>query len=357
MRKPSCVDAFCGAGGLSIGLARAGFDVLLGFDIDPFCIRTLKANPELINHRVLEADVRTLLGGKLNKLLGIKTGELDLLAGGPPCQGFSVQRTTGPDDDRRSLLVDDYGALITETEPKFFLMENVLGIGGKRGRSILQRFCRRMVEIGYLIHTATLNASDFGVPQRRRRVFVIGERNEGGGRTRFKWPRPVELPPPTVRETIGHLPEPPADGSDHPEHHGHRADRLSEKNKQRIRALRQGQARTDLPEELLANCHKVSAEIVGHRNVYGRMSWDEVAPTITARFDSFTRGKFGHPEQNRTISLHEGALLQTFPSDFLFIGNKVEVARQIGNAVPPLLAEHIGRALLYALTELGNKGQ
>lgn len=126
----------------------------------------------------------------------------------------------------------------------------------------------------------------------------------------------------------------------------HRRDRLSEINLKRIRALKPGQGREYLPKELLADCHKIDSSVIGYRNVYGRMAWDEVSPTITARFDSFTRGKFGHPEQDRSISLREGAMLQTFPKDFLFTGSKVDMARQIGNAVPPLLAKLIGTSII-----------
>ena len=115
---------------------------------------------------------------------------------------------------------------------------------------------------------------------------------------------------------------------------------------ERIRAIKEGQGRDNLPDELLADCHRIDSSVIGFRSVYGRMSWDDVAPTITARFDSFTRGKFGHPTQDRTISLREGALLQTFPVDFQFIGNKVDIARQIGNAVPPLMAKHIGASII-----------
>jgi DNA (cytosine-5)-methyltransferase 1 len=110
-------------------------------------------------------------------------------------------------------------------------------------------------------------------------------------------------------------------------------------------AITAGQGRVDLPDHLLAECHRVSANTIGHRNVYGRMAWDEVAPTITARFDSFTRGQFGHPDQVRSISLYEGSLLQTFPVDFKFIGTKVQVASQIGNAVPPALGLALGKSI------------
>ena len=347
MNELTAVDAFCGAGGLSIGLKQSGFDVKASFDVDPTCIETMCSNPKHVLHGPIQADIRDLLNGELQRVIGLKVGELDFLAGGPPCQGFSVQRTTGEDHDERNLLVDDYGDLIADLFPAFFLMENVPGLSGKRGQKILEAFERRMQSAGYFIHKRTLDAQDYGVPQRRRRVFVIGER-AGGHQPQFEWP-PCSPTPKTVREVIGNLPAPPMDGSDHPLYRGHRADRLSEINKLRLLALSEGQGRTDLPPNLLAECHKTSAEIVGHRNVYGRMEWDRVAPTITARFDSFTRGKFGHPEQVRSISLYEGALLQTFPADYKFSGNKIEVARQIGNAVPPRLAKKLGKSIAQAL--------
>ncbi len=349
MKSISAIDAFCGAGGLSIGLSAVGFDILLGFDLDKKCIETLRSNPKIIRHIALQADVKDMLGGELLKKSGLTKGELDLLAGGPPCQGFSVQRTIGGDRDARNLLVDDYGDLIAEVEPRFFLMENVPGIGGKRGREIVDRFKERMSSIGYFCHERILDAQDFGVPQRRRRFIVVGEKilNQG---PLFEWPKKNRSSSiNSVRTTIGHLPFPPVDGGDHPDFFGHRSDRLSEKNKARLMALKEGQARDDLPEHLLADCHKVSSDVIGHRNVYGRMSWDDVAPTITARFDSFTRGKFGHPEQLRSISLLEGALLQTFPENYRFSGTKVDIARQIGNAVPPKFAAAIGRSIAKAL--------
>jgi DNA (cytosine-5)-methyltransferase 1 len=351
MKSPTAIDAFCGAGGLSIGLTKVGFDILLGFDLDKTCVETLKLNSKTIRHTTLQSDVKDMLGGKLLKHLKIHKGELDLLAGGPPCQGFSVQRTIGGDLDARNLLVDDYGDLIAEVEPRFFLMENVPGIGGKRGRETVDRFTDRMTEIGYFCHEKILDAQDYGVPQRRRRFIVVGEKVTGTGPL-FEWPKLVRAEAAnTVRATIGHLPAPPKDGSDHPDFFGHRSDRLSEVNKARLMALKEGQARDDLPEHLLANCHKMSSDVIGHRNVYGRMTWDEVAPTITARFDSFTRGKFGHPDQVRSISLREGALLQTFPGSYNFCGTKVDIARQIGNAVPPRFAAAIGRAIAKAIAK------
>ncbi|MBT5925890.1 MAG: DNA cytosine methyltransferase [Verrucomicrobia bacterium] len=350
MSQPTAIDAFCGAGGLSLGLHQAGFNVLLGFDNDPVSIRTQLENPRYIDHPVWVADARSIDGEEVLNMIGLERGQLGLLAGGPPCQGFSMQRTIGKESDHRNLLVHDYGDLIRALLPRMFLMENVPGIGGKRGREVLLKFKHEMENAGYSIQETTLDAQNFGVPQRRRRVLVVGERLDGGG-PQFKWPEESLSSPPTVRDIIAGLPIPPPDGTDHPSHHGHRADRLSELNKERLRAIGPGQGRTDLPKELLAECHMLSADTIGHRNVYGRMSWDSVAPTITARFDSFTRGQFGHPEQVRTISLYEGALLQTFPKDYHFTGTKVEIARQIGNAIPIKFATALGESILTVLKE------
>ena len=345
--KLTAIDAFCGAGGLSLGLSKAGFDVLYAFDADAKCIETLRSNPKHIKHPVEVRDVRTLLKGKLLKATGLERGQLDLLAGGPPCQGFSAQRTIGPDDDPRNSLVEVYGRLVIDVMPRYFLLENVPGIANRRGKSVLAGFKVKLADAGYAIHEKLLDAQNFGVPQRRKRYVLVGERLDGASPT-FKWPINSSAKALTVRDTIGELPPPPEDGTAHHSHPNHRADRVNATNRQRLATLSQGQSMQDLPAHLRADCHAAGPELIGHRNVYGRMHWDEVAPTITARFDSFTRGKFGHPEQMRSISLHEGALLQSFPGGFVFRGTKTEVARQIGNAVPPNFAKCIGLAIAKA---------
>ena len=353
MSKFTAVDAFCGAGGLSLGLSLAGFDVALSFDLEPLCGEVFTKNKKYHKHTFVCSDVREMLKGRLLKICGLKKGQVDLLAGGPPCQGFSIQRTIGKDHDPRNLLVDDYAGLILETKPRFFILENVPGIGGHRGRLILEKFLKKMTGNGYYCHQKVLDAQDYGVPQRRRRVVVVGELCKGD--PLFQWPQPVRSPARrTVRDVISHLPAPPTNGSEHPEYRFHRADKLSDINIRRIRSIVAGQSRVNLPKQLWAKSHHLSADVAGNRNVYGRMEWDDVAPTITARFDSFTRGKFGHPVQDRSISLLEGALLQSFPSDYLFAGNKVDVARQIGNAVPPIMAKAIGLSIVSAL-KLRNK--
>lgn len=346
----TCIDSFCGAGGLGLGLKRAGFKLLLSFDIEQKCIDTINANTSYFDHAAITADVADMLNGNLLNKCNLKRGELFLLAGGPPCQGFSIQRR-GSDIDSRNELVLKYGQLVNELYPYFFVMENVSGLGGKRGKTILEQLIEDVESIGYTVSVDLLDAQDYGVPQRRKRYVIVGKRNDIAAK--YTPPMPIKETK-TVRDAIGFLPVPPLDGKDHPDIPLHRRDKLSELNLKRIQAIGQGQGRDDLPDNLLADCHKIDSSLIGYRNVYGRMAWDEVAPTITARFDSFTRGKFGHPDQPRSISLREGALLQTFPMDFVFTGNKVDIARQIGNAVPPNLAEQIGRSIIESYERRGD---
>ncbi len=342
----TCIDGFSGAGGLSLGLSKAGFDLIYSFDIDKCSVETQLLNKKYFNHKIQELDIRDFDPIETMTELGLKKGELSLFAGGPPCQGFSIQRI-GLDQDDRNNFVYVFIEKMIVLSPKFFLLENVPGINGKRGKQILEDALAYAQKHGYHIHKNILDAQEYGVPQRRKRIIIIGER-------RFSSPLRFSYPSPnggktSVREAIAHLPAPPKNGKEHPDIKHHRSDKLSEINMKRIKHVKEGQGMAFLPENLLANCHKVGANKIGHRNVYGRMKWDDVAPTITARFDSFTRGMFGHPDQNRTISLREGALLQTFPSDFEFVGNKVDIARQIGNAVPVNLAFAVGKEIIKSL--------
>lgn len=350
--KPSCIDFFCGAGGLSIGLHRAGFDIRFAFDADHDMVESYNSNEDIISPVARNYRVEDLTPSEIIKFSGLNRGECVLIAGGPPCQGFSIQRI-GEDIDPRNNLALEFIKRITAIKPWFFLFENVPGLKGARGVKILKRILAKAEQEGYKCYMQFLDASDFGVSQRRKRLFIVGEKLPSRI-ARFKFPNPTtpdKASKRTVKMAIGMLPSPPLDGKDHPLYPYHRRDRLSKKNIERLKALRQGQGRENLPARLLANCHKISANRIGHRNVYGRMEWNEIAPTITARFDSFTRGKFGHPEDLRTISLREGAILQGFPLKYQFVGTKVSVARQIGNAVPPLLAEALGKSILQAYKE------
>lgn len=340
------IDAFSGAGGLSLGLSQAGLDIVLAFDTDDRAISTYNRN---LGHKCLNLDANSISGAELLDAAGIRSGELAVLTGGPPCQGFSMQRR-GDDRDLRNDLLPRFLVWVEEIRPPFFLIENVSGLRGRRGKQYLDDCIRSAEELGYRCHVRLLNAADYGVPQVRNRLFIVGELLSDR-KTYFNFPPATHSEGnwATVQDAIRDLPRPPTDGTEHPDWSNHRSDRLSAKNQLRISHVPQGGGRADIPEELRLRCHEVHPDIAGHRYVYGRLSWDRPAGTITARFDSLTRGRFGHPAENRTISLREGARLQAFPDSFVFLGTKVEVARQIGNAVPPPLAKAIGNALVAAL--------
>ena len=345
--RPTAVDAFCGAGGMSLGLSRAGFTIGAAFDCEPKPIATYRRN---LGKHGFEADIRRVTAESLKSSANIKAGTVTLVAGGPPCQGFSVQRREGKDDPRNSLPAE-FLRLILELAPPYFLFENVPGIKGRHGEAILKTFIADAQAAGFVCHAQTLDAVNFGVPQFRRRLFIVGEKSNEG-ETWFQFPPPTTTatsPETTVGNALAGLPEPPEDYSPHPDFTHHKRTRLSELNLQRIALVPQGGGMEDLPADLRVKAHRDGAAKIGHRYVYGRLHWNEPAATITGRFDSFTRGKFGHPLADRNITLREGARLQTFPDDFVFEGGQEQIALQIGNAVPPKLAEMLGAAIRDAL--------
>jgi DNA (cytosine-5)-methyltransferase 1 len=344
-KKATAIDLFCGAGGLSLGLSQAGFCVAAAVDSDPIATQTYAAS---LGSHVATAEIEEISASDLLSKAGLSRGECTLLAGGPPCQGFSLQRR-GARDDPRNALVLQFVRMVEEVRPRFFLMENVGGLLTKHGTPFLRELSLRASRLGYLIHTAVLDAADFGVPQVRRRAFLIGE-HAPDFMSRFKFPGATTARVPrTVRDAIGDLPSPPDDGTSHPKVPNHyREIRLAAINVERIRHVPQGGGRDHLPEHLQLACH-VNNPRHRHKDVYGRLAWDEPSVTLTARFDSFTRGRFAHPSEDRSLTIREGARIQTFPDSFIFAGNREDGARQVGNAVPPLLARSLGEAILNAV--------
>lgn len=343
--KYRIIDCFCGAGGLSLGFENKGFEVVYAFDLDNAAIKTYQNNPSYHHGPSFVRDIYKVSKRSIEEDLGGPLGTIDVVIGGPPCQGFSVQRR-GNDKDPRNDLVLEYVRLLKEIKPRFFVMENVGGILSNRGAPYIKALVENMEAAGYYIHKKKLVASEYGVPQDRTRVIIVGEFIgclSNGIDTTFTYPVPNADPPKTVRNAISDLID-----KDETDIANHKADRLSPLNLKRIQAIKEGQGRDSLPEELQLECQKKNN---GHRHLdtYGRMAWDQPSPTITARFDSFSRGRFGHPQLDRSITLREGARLQTFPDEFKFLGTKVEVARQIGNAVPPLLSEKIAQQIKDAL--------
>ena len=340
--KPTVVDLFCGAGGLSLGLQSAGFNVVGAFDSWAPAVRSYRQN--FRDHPCFMENVAELSAKRLSQL-GLPS-EVDLVAGGPPCQGFSIQRI-GDDKDVRNDLVLEFLRVAAALHTKSFLMENVTGLLGARGRIVLNRFEELAEELGYGVRTMVLNAADFGLPQLRRRVFVVGMRHDVSGD--FAFPERCVFQHKTVAEALAGLPPPAEKRCAEPADPLHVVTPLSPLNRLRIEAVPPGGGFEDLPLELRANCHKAGAERIGHRAVYGRLHPDKPAGTITAMFDSFTRGRFGHPIEHRNLTLREGARLQGFPDDYVFSGSKREITKQIGNAIPPPMAEAVAKSLRVTL--------
>lgn len=340
------VDLFCGAGGLSLGLREAGISPVFAADFDAHSCTTYRAN---LGDHVRQLDLSKTSVAKFISMVRESTDRVDIVAGGPPCQGFSVQRR-GQSLDARNELVKRFGEYALALSPKAILMENVPTILGARGRAFID-FITEAWEHEYILHKAVLDAVSYGVPQFRRRAFIVAIRKDLNAH--FSFPEPTRSPEEyaTVSEAIGDLPPPPEDFSDHPDHHNHRRVAISAINLERISYVPEGGGRLDVPSHLQLPCHKASN---GHRHldVFGRLWWNRPAGTLTAMFDNFTRGRFAHPKENRNITGREGARLQSFPDSFRFLGPKKDVAKQIGNAVPPRLGQAVGEALIQALSNV-----
>ncbi len=343
-KHPLAIDAFCGAGGLSLGLVNAGFDIKLAFDAEPAAASTYAEN---IGDHVVEARAEEISGSDALSQAGLEPGELTLLAGGPPCQGFSVQRR-GSRKDNRNDLIFEFIRLADQLKPKFFLMENVPAILGPRARKYMLIFEEQALKAGYRTKGTILNAADFGVAQSRRRAFIVGEREDFVDGFSFPEPEFQKVNWRTVRDAIEDLPSPISDPRASEKIANHRLGNMSKANLERISHVPPGGGRADIPPDLRLPCHRVSVDKAGHRGVYGRLAWNVPAGTITTKCNSFTRGRFAHPEEDRNITMREAARIQGFPDSFVFLGGTVPVAHQIGNAVPPPLAAAIGGAVLEA---------
>lgn len=338
------IDAFCGAGGMSLGLIDAGFEISSALDLDAMAVLTHEMN---LPGMVFECDVRYVSGKALLRRSGLSDGELTLLCGGPPCQGFSMQRKDGHQDSRNSL-VSEFSRLVKEMKPRFFLFENVRAIKGIRGDRFISPMTDELKSEGYNISPFIYEMQRYGIPQSRSRFVIVGEL---GGET-FRHPLPNDEIK-TVRDAIGDLPDPPEDGSEHPDFPNHIGSNLSKKNIERFSHVPPGGGWMDIPVDLMLPCHRRMLESGAKGgmwpDVYGRLEWDLPAPTITTGFDSFTRGRYGHPSKDRALTPREAARIQGFPDWFRFRGNREDVRKQIGNAVPPPLAEAIGRAILEGI--------
>lgn len=345
-KKLTAIDLFCGAGGLSIGLKKAGFKVLAGVEKD-----RLAADTYALNHKrtkVYEGDIRGLDPLAVMRDLKVERGGLDLLAGCPPCQGFSSHRTRNKSssiEDDRNELIFEFLRFVESMHPKTVMLENVPALARDWRVGELKR---RLILLGYHVDEACVqikDAADFGVPQRRKRLLVKASRFGI-----IPDPIPVKKKR-TVKIAIGGLPPPGGSGDglhDLPVSRSEKVQRL-------IKMIpKNGGSRASIPKEYWLDCHQKYPN--GYYDVYGRMAWDDVAPTITGGCINPSKGRFLHPEEDRAITLREAALLQTFPYDykFLTVAGKEAVALMIGNALPPEFIRRQALQFRSHLLEVGS---
>lgn len=336
----SAIDLFCGAGGLTCGLVQAGVKVLAGVDVDPACKFPYEKNNEA---EFILKSVREIKGDDL--LAKLPQKGFKLLAGCAPCQTFSTYNQKASSEDPRWNLLGEFQRLAQEMEPDFITMENVPGL---KEQEVFTLFVKSLEELKYTVWNEVVDCSQYGLPQQRNRLVLIASRL---GKVKLLSPKELGCGVVTVAEAIGRLPSLEA-GQTHPQDPLHTSSRLSELNLRRIQHSRPGGTWRDWPKDLVAECHrKLSGKT--YPSVYGRMVWNKPSPTMTTQFFGFGNGRFGHPDvnQNRAISLREGAILQSFPLDYQFIppGKEVNIkslGRMIGNAVPVQLGKVIGQSLL-----------
>ncbi|WP_229071815.1 DNA cytosine methyltransferase [Collinsella aerofaciens] len=390
MSNLTCIDLFAGAGGLSEGLEEAGFHSLFASEIMPTYAQTYGHNHP--NAEVCVSDIREVNPLDIRTRLGLETGELDLLAGGPPCQGFSINAPIRSKEDPRNHLFREYLRFVDEFKPRAVLIENVPGLVSFEKGATLHAILRALADLGYGADVHILGAPYYGVPQMRWRTIVLGLR--GAVIPQSAWPEPVRHAPirvnfattfdgrqivkrpspetsapfTTLREAIGDLPRlkngergtAVKDYQTKPQCEyqkllrigstgvlNHEAAKLSEINMQRLKYIKQGGNWTDIPFELLPKGMK-AARRSDHTKRYGRQSWDELASTVLTKCDPHW-GAFFHPEQDRAFTVREAARIQSFPDHYVFFGSQAEQYAQVGNAVPPMLAAAVGTSLKSVL--------
>ncbi len=330
------VDLFCGVGGLTRGLLDAGLNVIAGFDNDPTCEYAYNENNNTPFHC---RNIRDMTGIELENCYAPEA--IRILVGCAPCQPFSAMRYklggANKQDEKYNLLLE-FGRMVEYVQPTIVSMENVPQI---QETKVYIRFLKLLKRLGYHISTQIVNCPDYGISQTRRRFVLLASQLSE-----------IQLIPPThdrqdvtVEKFIKTLP-PVQAGQVHPNDAMHRSAHLSELNLRRIRASIPGGSWRDWPEELRCDCHRKESGQT-YSSVYGRIKWNQVGPTITTQFYCYGTGRYGHPEQDRALTLREGAMLQTFPATYDFINpnrpfSLKDIARHIGNAVPVRLGEVIG---------------
>jgi DNA (cytosine-5)-methyltransferase 1 len=338
----TAVDLFCGVGGLTHGFESVGIPVAAGINVDPDCRHPFEANNEA---EFVEADIAETSSEEIESLFPDDTCKI--LAGCAPCQPFSNLNNGKDSEDMEDWsLLREFGRLVRDIQPEIVTMENVIEI---RNHQVYSRFIDTLFKQGYEISINKVDCTNYGVPQNRKRLVVLA--SQLGDISLIDPTHTTFEDRPTVRKTIGGDTLNPIEAGEVDDDDPlHRSQDLSEKNLERINQSEPGGTWRDWDDELVLDCHKKDSGST-YDSVYGRMEWDKPAPTITTQFYGYGSGRFGHPEQDRAISLREGAMLQTFPKSYSFLKEDQEdihfkqIGRFIGNAVPVRLAEVVGGSI------------
>lgn len=362
----TAIDLFCGAGGLSEGFRQAGFHVLAGQDYDEQAGATFATTHS--EAKFIGGPIQGVTAQQLLKAAGMKRGEIDVIVGGPPCQGYSVYNHQRGVSDPRAGLFREYLRIVKGIQPKWLVMENVTGITSIAGGNVVHEIFKGMTSLGYRVDMKVLRAEEFGVPQERRRVFFIATRTESP----ILFPEPTHGPRlqpfVTVWDAISDLPKlengqksSPLPYTKKPQNayqailrgacifvQNHSASRLSRINEERMKHIPPGGSWRDIPFDLLPTGMK-KAKRSDHTKRYGRPKKTELACTVLTKCDVHW-GAYIHPVQDRAFTVREAARLQSFPDFFTFCGSSTEQYVQVGNAVPPLLGRRVAESLLLANT-------
>lgn len=339
-RNIKAIDFFCGAGGLTYGMSQAGIKVFAGVDIESSCKKTYETNNDAI---FIEKSIVDITAKEIKQLFNnnLNRNDYTMIMGCAPCQPYSRINTRKNKNDNRKTLLDEFRRIINSVKPHFVVMENVSGLNNDN--PYFAAFLKMLEKNNYKYQFKTLNAKDFGVAQNRKRLFLIASRIK---KINISFSLLKEELPVTLRdviyglEKITHIKPSKVDQL-------HKSGRLTDKSMIRMKATpKNGGLRNAWDDSLQLNCHKNKSVFLDN---YGRLCWDELSSTITTKFNQYSCGRFGHPEQDRALSLREGALIQTFPKNYMFYGISEQIARQIGNAVPVNLARAVGNIFSKAL--------
>ncbi len=342
----SGVDLFCGVGGLTHGLKKSGINIRAGIDIDTSCKYAYEVNNKA---KFIGADITEINGRHLNEFW--KDGEIKLLVGCAPCQPFSSHSNKVKEKEQGDKwnLLNEYIRLIKETTPDVISMENVPNLSNKQ---IFKEFVNELEKDGYNVMYKNVFCPDYGIPQKRRRLVLLASRI---GKIDLLPPTYKKKNYKTVRDAIGHL-EPLGNGERSKTDILHFTTKLTDINLKRIKSSIPNGTWEDWDKSLWLECHKKETG-KSYKAVYGRMAWDEPSPTITTQFYNYGTGRFGHPTQDRALTIREASILQSFPQKYKFVeeGSEIKltrVATHIGNAVPVNLGYIIGKSIIHHINEM-----